>query len=173
VDKIAKRYSKKFKFGIFAAEDIYQEIFIMAMDALQRYDGISPLENFLVTHIKNRLILLKRDNYARASDACNQCPQFNTECEKCQRRRQTYNVKKSLSNPVDISVVNADNESSMRSGLTGIEDIECREIIEIINKQLPVKYREDYLKMRDGVYVSKPVREEIESIIKKILDEHS
>ena len=56
IEKIANRYCHKFKFGYFTAEDIKQEAFIIAVDALDRYDERRPLENFLSAHVKNRLI---------------------------------------------------------------------------------------------------------------------
>ena len=59
IEKIANRYCHKFKFGYFTAEDIKQEAFIIAVDALDRYDERRPLENFLSSHVKNRLINFK------------------------------------------------------------------------------------------------------------------
>ena len=55
ITKIANRYAYKFQFGYYTPDDIRQEAFIIAMDALDRYDESRPLENFLAVHVKNRL----------------------------------------------------------------------------------------------------------------------
>lgn len=46
-------------------EDLRQEVFLFCVDALERYDGISPLENFLRKHVKNRVLNLIRYNKKR------------------------------------------------------------------------------------------------------------
>ncbi len=46
-------------------EDLQQEIFLFCMDALPRYDGRVPLENFLRKHSKNRILNLIRYNKRR------------------------------------------------------------------------------------------------------------
>ena len=65
INKICDRYAYKFQFGYFTPDDIRQEAFIIAMDALERYDESRPLENFLAVHVKNRLNNFKRDRYYR------------------------------------------------------------------------------------------------------------
>ena len=51
INKVAARYAHKFKFGYYEAEDIKQEAFIIAMEALDRYDETRPLENFLALRV--------------------------------------------------------------------------------------------------------------------------
>jgi len=45
-------------------------------------------------------------------------------------------------------------------------------LITIIDKKLHVSYRKDYLKMRDGMYVSKTRREEVCKELQEILKEY-
>ena len=53
-----------------------------------------------------------------------------------------------------------------------IDDIEIKELMVIIDVNLEVSYRKDYLKIRDGVYVPKTRREEVYNEVKTILKEH-
>lgn len=171
IDKILKRYTKRATFGIYDKDDIYQEGFIMAINALENYNEDSgPLENFLAKHIKNRLLTLRRDKFIRSRDNCNNCETFNAECEGCQRRRQTYLVRKNLNQAIDIHVVNQDNEKNMVDRHYSEADLDNAELLTLINKYLPIELREDYLRMRDGLYVSKATRNIIEVKILEIIE---
>ena len=68
ISKISSRLASKYTFPNYEADDISQEAFIIGMEALDRYDGVRPLENFLSIHIKNRLNNFKRDNYYRQDE---------------------------------------------------------------------------------------------------------
>ena len=61
INKVVSRYAHRFRFGYYDADDIKQEAFIIAMEALDRYDNDGPLESFLAVHVKNRLSNFKRD----------------------------------------------------------------------------------------------------------------
>ena len=97
INKICDRYAYKFKFGYFEPEDIRQEAFIIAVDALDRYEEGRPLENFLAVHVKNRLNNFKRDKYYRQNKK-----------NKDDRQQQLNNSKKFLMEPLDISNIRND-----------------------------------------------------------------
>ena len=159
IEKIANRYCHKFKFGYFTAEDIKQEAFIIAVDALDRYDETRPLENFLSSHVKNRLINFKRDNY---------CRQQKEDADIKWELRN--NAKKFLMEPLDISNIRDEQEKNMRNENDFIEDIFTREMFDLIDSELPVDLRSDYLRIKDGVYVPKPRRQQIYNEISKIIN---
>tara|TARA_R100001163_G_scaffold59286_1_gene47993 strand:- start:6904 stop:7431 length:528 start_codon:yes stop_codon:yes gene_type:complete len=159
IEKIANRYCHKFKFGYFTAEDIKQEAFIIAVDALDRYDETRPLENFLSSHVKNRLINFKRDNY---------CRQQKEDADIKWELRN--NAKKFLMEPLDISNIRDEQEKNMRNENDFIEDIFTREMFDLIDSELPVDLRSDYLRIKDGVYVPKPRRQQIYDEISKIIN---
>ena len=96
INKICDRYAYKFQFGYFEADDIRQEAFIIAVDALDRYEEGRPLENFLAVHVKNRLNNFKRDKYYRQN-----------KNKKDDRQTQLNNSKKFLMEPLDISNMSA------------------------------------------------------------------
>ena len=51
-------------------------------------------------------------------------------------------------------------------------DIENKDIVDLVNKYLPAQVRMDYLKIINDVYVTKQRREEIIDMILEILEEH-
>lgn len=66
--------AKKFKFSYYEEEDITQEAFIMAMEALDRWDRRRTIGGFLYVHIYKRLCNLKRKKYERRTLPCESCP---------------------------------------------------------------------------------------------------
>ena len=118
LDNISKRLGNKFKFGYHTFEDMKQQAAIFALEGLNRYDSSRPLENFLWTHVRNRLFNYKRDHYQRPDVPCNTCPFFDKLCQKsknqctefsnrndCQLYDAWYirnNAKKNIMRPVDI-----------------------------------------------------------------------
>ncbi len=66
IERLAKSRSANGKFAYYESKDVYQEVWCMCLEALDRYDPRkAPLENFLVSHVTNRLKNLKRDKYFR------------------------------------------------------------------------------------------------------------
>jgi len=157
IEKVANRYAYKFQFAYYTPEDIKQEAFIIAMEALDRYDGKRPLENFLAVHVKNRLNNFKRDNFYRQSKS---------------EKSLSSNSKKHLMEPLDISNIRDESERNMRVDDDFIRAIEDKELFSLIDEHLNVSLRSDYLRILHNVYVSKPRREQIYSEIQLILREN-
>ena len=157
INRIADRYAYKFRFGYFEAEDIRQEAVIIAMEALDRYEEGRPLENFLAVHVKNRLTNFKRDKYYRQTK------------ENSEAQKKHNNSKKFLMEPLDIYNIRDEQEMNMRIDDEFVDDCEQDEIIQIINMNLDVGLRSDYLRIKDGCYVAKPRREKILEEINNIL----
>ena len=161
INKICDRYAYKFKFGYFEPEDIRQEAFIIAVDALERYDESHPLENFLAVVVKNRLNNFKRDKYYRQNQSSSD-----------DKQEQLNNSKKFLMDTLDITNIRDEKEKSMRLENDFIDIIANQELLEIIDEYLSVDFRSDYLRIRDGTYVPKPRREHIIQEVIKILKDH-
>jgi RNA polymerase sigma factor (sigma-70 family) len=171
IQRVCKRISEKYTFGYYSKEDIEQEGFLIAMQALPRFNPkISSLETFLYIHISNRLKTFKRDNYLRTDFVCVYCGRMDPECDHCKRREWRHAAKKHLMEPVDIDNVKDDKEKSMRDGTDFLMDVELNEILSIINQNLDVCLREDYLKMVEGIPISKCKKQAIESSIVEILE---
>lgn len=66
IARLAKSRSFNGTFAYYVIDDVYQEVWRMCLEALERYNPlIGPIENYLVRHVTNRLKNLKRDNYFR------------------------------------------------------------------------------------------------------------
>lgn len=65
IQKVINKVAPKFAFNIFSIEDLKQESFIICCEILKKYNGVSPLENFLSRSLNNRLKNFVRNNKKR------------------------------------------------------------------------------------------------------------
>ena len=174
IRKVSRALSEKYSFGYFDKEDIEQEAFIIGMNALLLYnkDKGTSLETFLYIHISNKLKTLKRDHYLRKDFVCKYCGRKDPNCEHCQKREWKYAVKKHLMEPLDIDNLNGNNNTNMYTNSDILNTLEKKEIFEIINNNLDMRLRVDFLKTLDGVNIAKIKRDIIEESIRNILKDH-
>ena len=141
--KISLRIAKKFPIPGYEPEDIQQECYLMAVDALERYDEQLPLENFLSIHLRNRVFNFRRDHYVRKQAV------LDTECIDF----------------VEDDILDSDNTES---------EVECKELWNRIDTELPANLREDYLRLLDGVSIpskrKKKLLEALASICQESVD---
>lgn len=183
LENISKRLGNKFKFGYHTFEDMKQQAAIFALEGLNRYDSSRPLENFLWTHVRNRLFNYKRDHYQRPDVPCNTCPFFDkyrvktqsqctefsnrNDCELYNAWYTRNNAKKNIMKPVDI-----ENTPSPSRTLDVEDLVDNNEILNIIDIKIPTPYRDLYLKFRHGDKISKNDQKKIINIIKTTLKKH-
>jgi hypothetical protein len=183
LENISKRLGNKFKFGYHTFEDMKQQAAIFALEGLKRYDSSRPLENFLWTHVRNRLFNYKRDHYQRPDVPCNTCPFFDkhrvktqsqctefsnrNDCELYNAWYTRNNAKKNIMKPVDI-----ENTPSPSRTLDVEDLVDNNEILNIIDIKIPTPYRDLYLKFRHGDKISKNDQKKIINIIKTTLKKH-
>lgn len=79
ITDICSRFKFKYKIDIFEPDDIEQESFIICCEALERYDGIRPLENFLSFNLRNRLLNFVRDTKLKSMDMVTIPDEFDVE----------------------------------------------------------------------------------------------
>ena len=143
IELIVGRIAPRYTFNGYEVDDIKQESFIICMDALNRYDGRRPLENFLSVHLSNRLKNFIRDNYFLTSDS----------------------EKSKVLNPAQLSY-----EDNLEGDIDDADQrLDTQDLKGTIDRNLPVEYRSDYLKMINNVHVQKKRKEEIMLVIKNIL----
>jgi len=172
INKVVNRLGKKYTFAFHDVNDIRQEAWIIAMNALDKYDVSRPLENYLAVCLCNRLKNFKRDNYCRKEEPCDICDNKDPCCKKCQQRDARNQAKKFLMEPIDIYNIRDEHEKNMRLNNSFIDDIEQDELFGIIDIHLPVELREDYLKLKSGVSINKQRREIIQDVIFNIFQDH-
>jgi len=168
LDNISKRLGHKFRFGYHDFDDMKQQAAIFAMEGLQKYDRSRPLENFLWTHVRNRLFNYKRNNYQRPDKPCLTCPLYdkmyscsNNQCSKYKDKSECElyaswasrnEAKKNIMQPNHIE--HELHGSKLQSkDFTGF--IQNKEIISFLDEQIQTEYRESYLKLKHGSNIPK------------------
>jgi hypothetical protein len=151
IGHVARYLSKRFTFGYYMRADIIQEIWVISLDVMSKdiYNGTIPLENFLIMRVKQRLINLRRDKYSR--------------------KTLKEDSRKTLMNPAPDSVFPDDDFSP---NLNAEGEILCTELESLIDEYLPITYRQDYLRMREGCIIPEHRRQKIRDIIRDILEEN-
>ena len=176
IDKIANRFASTFKFGYHEIEDMKQQAWQVALEGLKDYDGKRPLENFLWTHVRNRLYNFKRDNYFRPEKPCDRCPLLrNDECTKFKDRLECdlysrwmkrTEKRKSLMSAVEHNDTNY-NENDITTQL------DSKHLFETVDYNMPVELREYWIRFIHGLRLNKNKREQVLFEITLILKEHN
>ncbi len=152
IQRIISLHAGKYKIPGYDTEDIAQEAFIMALEALKAWKpSIGPFENFLSKHLYFRLRTFVRDKTLNDSI-------FKEN-------------KKQLLSPLDISLVNAENEKALIDPDNVIENVEREEILKKIDDYLPIALRADFLRMRDGVKINRGRAKKIKLFIMTLIQE--
>jgi len=158
IEKVANNLAGKYKIAYYDADDIKQEIFIWCLEALDKYDGKRPLENFLMVHARNRCILLKR-SFNERKDL-----KDSTNVKALEARKS----KKNLLSPISIDEIDPTDEPSMCNHDDNIAD---KELWSIIDSEIPLHIRKDYLKFKSGVKISSCKMKKLKEIVQEILKE--
>lgn len=142
IENVISKIAPKYTFKDYDLDDIKQESFIICIDALNRYDGKRPLENFLSVHLSNRLKNFIRDNHYVKDNI----------------------HKKKIKAPqyiVDDNYINTDYNLE--------SEIINKEIFDKIDEELPANLREDYLKTLNNISITKQRKEKLFDTIKRII----
>lgn len=169
INEVLDGLVSRFKFGIYDIADIRQEGFIEAMSLLTKYDGKRPLENFLRAALPNKLKNFRRNKSYLTHVSCVAHKEFTKDCEACESSQNTQLQKRKLLNPIDLDSVNPDGETNFVAS-DDLNGIELKESLNRINRFLPMEMRADYLKMKEGLYVNRERRLEIEKKVWEIID---
>lgn len=186
IDNISKKLAYKFKFGYHDFDDMKQQITIFALQGLENYDNTRPLENFLWTHVRNRLFNFKRDNYQRPDKPCLTCPLYdpalkinNSGCSKFTNKDhcELYSswlsrnsTKKNLMYFTDIEELKNYGPTPQSSDNSGIDHITNKEILDKIEAKLSGYYRSLYLKLKNGLKIPKAEKIKLLQEVQIILD---
>lgn len=171
IDKIVTILGQGFSFGYFDINDIRQEARLFGLEAMGRYDNKRPVENFLYSHIKNRLINFKRDKFHRSDPPCKICHENGNHgngeyCDKYKAWKKRNSSKQNLMRPYDISSV---SDKSIEKESNIIHDVATQEMLELIDEKLPIDLRQVYLQLMSGISISKAKKKQLEIHIKSIL----
>ena len=172
-----------FSFGYFDEDDMKQEGFIFACEALPRFNPNNKqncgLESFLRIHIRNRFLNLRRDKMHRNSPPCLNCPFQNDdtdsgcaefddkeECPKWSGWSARNQAKRSLVESCDVSLVTpvvTIDDSDICDNMSRVE------LLQKVSEKIPLRLRADYRRLIEGAKLPKQRRdaviEEVRSII--------
>lgn len=182
IDKICYKLLHKFKFGYHNIEDMKQQAYIFALQGMENYDTSKPLENFLWTHLRNRLFNFKRDKYQRPDKPCNTCEHFapkmsvgSSQCVKydCRTNCSLYNnwyIKNN--NKKNLMQVSTTDKSEYVPSTQGdlLDKISNQEIIQKIDPHIRVSLRKYYLMFLYGQKIPKKYNTLLLKHIREILD---
>jgi RNA polymerase sigma factor (sigma-70 family) len=171
VSNICNVLAPIYKFGYYDIEDIKQEGFIFAYDVVDKFDpSRGSLNNFLTTRIKNMLINLRRDKLTRKQSPC-------LNCQKCEDERDKLNCMKymkwKLRNNAKQNLMECtDYEFDISDDTPLLSDMMKKELVQLIDRELPVELRSDYKKLIEGNKLSKCKHIRLVNMIKDILKEN-
>jgi len=177
IDIITKKLAYKFKFGYHDVEDMKQQISIFAIEGLKNYDHKRPLENFLWTHVRNRLFNYKRDNYQRPDKPCYTCPLYDkssklctkysnkNDCELYSKWLERNQSKKNLMYLTTIDELKDYGNIFFDSSATSDQT----EILHTIENNLIGEHRTIYLKLKNGSKINKSDKTKLLNKIQEIL----
>lgn len=182
VERVAALISKKFEVPGYTSEDIKQQVALLCLEALPRYDpAVGPLVNFMYRNAHNRMQNLLRATLGRTDFPCKICHEAATDggpghpdgsvCPAHIKWWERNSLKAGIARAREFSAMGTEGHWDE---VTGIEpsveaDAATDELLAIIDEHLPVKLRANYLRMRAGVQVPKPAREEVERAVLEIL----
>jgi DNA-directed RNA polymerase specialized sigma24 family protein len=183
LDNISKRLAHKFRFAYHDIEDMKQQAAIFAIEGLEKYDNKRPLENFLWTHVRNRLFNYKRNNYQRPDKPCLTCPLFDKhmsqstsqclkfankdDCELYSSWSKRNETKKNIIQPSHI-----EDDNCYRSSTNFSLNIQNQEVIKFLDDHIGTEYRENYLKLKHGVKIPKQQLNKLKKHISTLMENH-
>lgn len=181
MNNVVNRLARKFIFGCYDIDEIKQIGRQYAIEAMPRYNEQLPLENFLWTHVHNRLCNFKRNKYERLAKPCKACSETpdNSKCPKCIKQSRRNDSKKNLMKPIGIDETAMDGESNMYTASDVATKIADNEILDIIDREISIAARPVLIKLKNGIKISKAEHKlllaEIRSIsaIEELMDDNT
>lgn len=164
LENISKRLVHKFRFGYHDIDDMKQQAAIFALEGLEKYDNSRPLENFLWTHVRNRLFNYKRNNYQRPDKPCISCPLYDPEYKVSANQCSKYSNKQNCELYASWSSRNENKKNIMQPSYIeyDIEHshsldvlVQNNEIIKFLDEHVHAEYRENYLRLKHGEKITK------------------
>ena len=160
-----------------------QQARLFAWEGIEHYDGVRPLENFLWTHVRNRLYNFKRNNFGRPDKPCDSCPYFDLahendkgypckadddheECDLYMGWLKRNTAKRNIMNTAQLDL-------EVRQSDAIEEAIDKKHIFNVVDQSLPVHYREDWIRFINNLKISKFKKEALIEAIAEILKENN
>ena len=162
IHQIAK-HKRRHKFAYFTREDISQEVWKFALQALRHYrPSRGPLEHYLRVAVNNRLRNLKRDRYFRPDPAN-------------PRRTGQIRTRIGIVNALPLGTRDVDDRcvlfASSSAAVDPADALQAKELQEFIEVRLPADLRAVLNDVLDGNGVDSGTQEALEQQVTGILEE--
>lgn len=187
---VVQRLASKFRYSFNTREDILQNARLHCVTAMEKFNPDLPLQNFLMVHVHNRLCNDKRDNYERIDAPCSTCALYSPAdknlsdgclefddrqtCD-CYRNFIIRNAaKRNIQNTIDMEDVLHDDSHRVESNMISVENqeiAESKELVEIIERFLPVEHREVWIRLKEGLNLPKHRKDNLLIVIREILED--
>lgn len=160
IERLAKNRSRNGDFAYYEPADVYQEIWGMCLDAMDRYNvDMGPIENFLVVHVTNRLKNLKRDKYFRPGD----------DIITSGLARNRMDLVNALPLDHDEIAENCSVWCSAPPGMDPVEYISHCETVEYISDRLPEHLKPEFESLINNNKIRGVILDEIRNRVAEIL----
>lgn len=144
IEDVMSTLCHDYSFDIYDHDDMAQEIFMICAQLTENYDeSKGAYFPFLLGATRNKLVSFIRKHYGNVHSA-------------------NYEDRIAIRNTQDIAYVNVIEEID--------DDYLVDKYAEYINANIPAGYREDFLKLREGIKLPYPRRAEILDYIKNCMD---
>ena len=145
-----------------------QQARLFAWEGLENYDGIRPLENFLWTHVRNRLYNFKRNNFGRPDKPCDVCPFFNISFTNS----KGYGCKAYDNHEECDLYAGWLSRNTAKKNIMNTAQLD-QEIFNLIDKEIPVQHREDWIRLINNLKLPKVRKQVIIDLVLTILKENN
>lgn len=179
INRVASYHAATFSFGSYVRDDIYQESWLICLNALEvgQYDPARPLENYLHACVSKRLLNLYRNQVRRNDPPCKAChmeancndAEPGNICEAYSAWRTRNDAKASLAQAADPE---DDRPSKIAVEPNYAEKANVSDMVSRVDRELPPHLRSDYLRMRAGETIPKARRRKVEDAVRQILSDH-
>lgn len=184
IERVVRLLAPSFAFGVYDVEDICQigRMEAIALLAKGKYDPTRPLENFLFTHVRRRLLNVRREFMRTDSVGCRGCYRLwlagsrdacgkgAEGCAQFARWRVGQEKRGKVMRAVSVDRV-AEHDGALTQQDTVADTAAGEELLRLIDERLPIDLRGDYLRMRAGVHVRQSRKELVREAVANILRE--
>ncbi len=175
-EAVTKRLSSRFA-ALFGGEDDFgQEVIVWSLEAVRSFDPArGVLAGLLYRTARNRCLNKIRDTITRADPPCSTCHAGSPcgadgHCPKYAKWLGRNQTKANIHRPLSASVHPALVETRMCPLPSAEETTTAADISLLIDRELPVELRGDYLRMRDAdVSVPLHKRQRVQRAVADIL----
>jgi hypothetical protein len=178
IAEVARQLGKRLCFGPHTQQDIEQEIAMTCLEVLltDKFDPQRNLKAFLLIHSRNRLLNKRRKEVCRTDSPCRACQhqqphQPSEACEKYKRWQARQERRRKAYYALPLDKIDDEKERQMAIACQVEEDVEIREVLDLIDEALDVETRRLWLQLRAGVSLPTTAKKRVLKEVKAILEE--